>query len=188
MTLAIHNTCGNHAGPKSARGLEQYLTPRCAIDPLIPIEPLPKCIWDPCGDTDNNIAIALRAVGKRVVTNNIVRDGSDFRTRRTAPARVGAIVTNPPFSLAADFVTHGLELVPKVIILERIQFLEADVRAALFDAGKLARVFVFRDRVPRMHKEGWTGKRATAAMMLAWFVFERDHDGSKPVLDWIQCK
>jgi hypothetical protein len=42
--------------------------------------------------------------------------------------------------------------------------------------------------VPRMHLTGWEGKQASPAMVLAWFCFERDHGGSKPVLDWIRCE
>jgi hypothetical protein len=185
---AIHVTAGNHAAPKAQRGLDSYKTPRCAVEPLITVEPLPLGCWDPCGDDTDNIAIALRAHGKTVVATDIARDGIDFHDRRAAPPGMQAIVTNPPFSLAADFVRHGLLLVPKVAILERIQFLESETRAGLFDAGKLARVFIFRNRVPRMHKEGWTGNRASPAMMLAWHVFLRDHDGSKPILDWIRCE
>ena len=83
---------------------------------------------------------------------------------------------------------HGLKLVRKVVILERIQFLESDRRELLFNAGTLARVWVFRNRVPRMHRAGWTGPRASASMTLAWFVFLRDHDGSPPSLGWIRCQ
>jgi hypothetical protein len=188
MSQAIHTTAGNHSGPKAQRGLDSYKTPRCAIEPLIAVEPLPPGCWDPCGDDDDAIATALRFHGKNVIATDIARDGIDFRDRREAPPGMAAIVTNPPFLLAADFVQHGLSLVPKVVVLERVQFLESEARADLFDAGKLARVFVFRDRVPRMHQEGWNGKRASPAMMLAWFVFEREHNGAKPTLDWIRAR
>jgi hypothetical protein len=90
-------------------------------------------------------------------------------------------VTNPPFSLAADTFAYGLALVPKVVVLERIQFLGSKTRSALLDAGKLARIWVFRNRVPRMYRQDWRGKRASAAMTLAWFVFDRDHD-ARPTL------
>jgi hypothetical protein len=188
MSLAIHTTAGNHAGPRSKRGLEIYPTPPCAVEALIRAEPLPPACWEACGTENSAIAQVLRAHDHRVVCTDITIDGVDFRDRTTAPPDVQAIVTNSPFSLAADVVRHGLTLVPKVVILQRIQFLESDVRADLFDAGKLVRIFVFRDRVPRMHLAGWEGNRAEPAMFLAWFTFSVDHDGSKPVLDWIRCK
>jgi hypothetical protein len=148
---------------------------------------LPSIVWDPCGENDSELAAALREAGKQVFTDDIRNDNVDFRTRREAPPGCQAIVTNPPFSLAADFVLHGLTLVRRVCILERIQFLESENRAALFDAGKLVRVFVFRNRVPRMHLDGWAGPRASPAMVLCWFIFDNTHSGSKPTLDWIRC-
>jgi hypothetical protein len=188
MSVPIHVTAGNHAGPKSQRGLERYLTPACAVEALVTAEALPQKCWEPCGGDDENIAIVLRSHGKTVLATDLGRDGIDFRDRREAPPGTRVIVANPPFSLAADFVRHGLTLVPKVVILERIQWLEADARADLFDGGKLVRVHIFRNRVPRMHLEGWDGKRASPAMMLAWFIFDRAHDGSRPELKWIRCE
>jgi hypothetical protein len=186
MTLAIHTTAGNHAAPRSKRGLEIYPTPPIAVEALVRLEPLPCVCWECCGLEKSAIATVLRTHGRRVVCSDIESDGVDFLDRTTAPRGVEAIVTNPPFSLAADFVHHGLVLVPKVVVLERIQFLESETRAALFDAGKLARIWVFRNRVPRMHRQDWRGKRASPAMTLAWFVFDRDHDG-RPTLDWIRA-
>ena len=183
-TQAIHTTAGNHAGRRSQRGAEQYPTPACAVEALLRVEPLPNKLWEPCGPPDSQLVRTLEAHGHVVVAHDLVRDGIDFLQVTEAPARVGAILTNPPFSKAADFVSHGLALVPKVLVLERIQFLEAQERADLFKSEKLARVHVFRNRVPRMHKVDWKGKRAAASMCLAWFVFESDHAGA-PTLHWV---
>jgi hypothetical protein len=188
MTLAIHVTAGNHGAPKLKRGLEIYTTPPGAVEALLRVEPLPAVIWECCGDETSAIAQVLRASGRRVVCSDISTDGIDFLTRRTAPlGQQIAIVCNPPFSLAADFVRHGLALVSKVVVLERLQFLEGECRSDIFDAGTLARVWVFRNRVPRMHKAEWTGRRAAPAMALAWFSFDRHHDGGPPSLDWIRA-
>ena len=186
--IAIHTTAGNHTGPRRQRGFDSYATPACAVEALVRAEPLPLICWEACGTEDSAIATVLRAHGRRVVCTDITTDGVDFRNWLTAPTDAQAIVMNPPCSLAADFVRHGLTLAPKVVILERIQFLESESRTDLFDAGKLVRIWVFRDRVPRMHRANWTGKRASAAMMLAWFVFDRDHDGGPPTLGWIRCR
>jgi hypothetical protein len=183
---AIHVTAGNHSGPRSMRGLERYRTPPCAVEALIEALSLPKGCWDPCGGDDDNIAVVLRAHGNTVTATDLACDGIDFRDRRVAPPGVEAIVTNPPFSLAADFVRHGLKLVPKVVILERIQFLESEQRSDLIDGGNLARVLVFANRVPRMHKVGWVGKRSGAAMCLAWFVFVSGHHG-RPHIERVRC-
>ena len=183
-TTAIHCTAGNHAGPRSQRGLEVYPTPARAVEDLLRVEALPPVCWEACGEEDSAIASVLRAHGRHVICNDIASDGVDFRDRTEAPHGVQIVVTNPPFSMAGAFVQHGLTLVRRVIVLERIQFLESQTRGALFDAGKLARVHVFRRRLPRMHRADWTGKRASGAMALCWFVFDNDHRGP-PTLDWI---
>jgi hypothetical protein len=185
MSKAIHTTAGNHSGPRKTRGLDAYDTPACAVEALLGAERLPPRLQDPCAG-NNCIVNVLRDHGHDVVASDITTDGIDFLQQRKAPPGVGAIVTNPPFILAAEFVTHGLKLVSQVIVLERIQFLESEARADLFDAGKLVRVHVFRNRVPRMHAANWAGKKAAPAMALAWFVFHRDHDGSAPRINWIR--
>jgi hypothetical protein len=177
MSKGIHTTCGNTSGPRKTRGLDQYDTPPSAVEPLLQVERLPPKLWEICAGNDCIVNV-LRDHGHYVVANDIATDGVNFLQPRVAPPGVGAIVTNPPFILAAEFVAHGLKLVPQVIILERIQFLESDTRADLFDSGKLARVHVFRNRVPRTHLAGWTGNRASPAMMLAWFVFLRGQNVS----------
>jgi hypothetical protein len=185
MRQAIHVTAGNHSGLRSQRGAEQYATPACAVEPLPEVEPLPRHILEPCGPRDSPLVRTLEAHGHIVTAFDLVHDGIDFLEVTELPPDIGGLVTNPPFSLAADFVRHGLSLVPKVVVLERIQWLESQGRADLFDSGTLARVHVFRSRVPRMHRVGWIGKPSSPAMCLAWFVFERDHRGP-PALRWIR--
>jgi hypothetical protein len=91
---------------------------------------------------------------------------------------VTCIITNPPYSLAEKFITHGLKLVPKVILLLRLPFLEGQRKACqAMDNGQLARVYVFRNRLPRMHRDGWNGPKVGNTTAYAWFVFERDHCG-----------
>jgi hypothetical protein len=88
------------------------------------------------------------------------------------------------FHWAADFVRHALALVPTVISLGRLAFLESEARSDLIDDGPLARVHIFKKRLPMMHRAGWDGPRAASSVCFAWFVFERDHRG-KPTLDRI---
>jgi hypothetical protein len=187
MSRAIHTTAGNHCGPRSQRGAEQYPTPACATEAVLRKEMLPPHVLEPCEGEDRAISRVLEAHGYTVTGYDLVRDGIDFLKVTQVPPDIGAVVTNPPFSQAATIVLHALTLVPKVIILERIQFLESEQRADLFDSGMLSRIWVFRDRVPRMHMVGWAGNRSSAAMCLAWFVFEVGHRGP-PTLHWCRCR
>jgi hypothetical protein len=110
----------------------------------------------------------------------------DFLMERSAPAGVGAIVTNPPFKLASEFAAHALDLCPIVIMLLRLAFLESERRTAILDGGHLARVHVFKNRLPMMHRAGWTGPRVTNPTAFAWFVWDRNHVGATTLhrLEW----
>jgi hypothetical protein len=162
--------------------LDCYETPPEAVKALLKVEPLPARIWEPaCGR--GRIVDVLREAGHEVIASDVVNYGStwtltgwDFLLETQAPADCQCIVTNPPYRLADQFVRHAIELCPKVVMLLRLAFLEGTKRSDLVD-GALARVWVFRNRLPRMHRDGWTGPRATSTVAFAWFVFEREHAG-----------
>jgi hypothetical protein len=88
-----------------------------------------------------------------------------------------AVVTNPPYQLAEKFVRQALLCSPLVIMLLRLAFLESQRRTDILENSGLARVHVFRKRLPMMHRAGWTGPRASSAMPFAWFVWERGYRG-----------
>jgi hypothetical protein len=69
-------------------------------------------------------------------------------------------------------------------MLLRLTFLESTRRNAILDDGQLARVHVFRNRLPMMHRDGWTGNRVSNPTAFAWFVWERGFT-SKPEIDRI---
>src|SRR5262249_2890580 len=85
--------------------------------------------------------------------------------------------TNPTFKLANEFVRHALTLCPRVIMLLRLAFLESERRRGILDGGELARVHVFRNRLPMMHRAGWGGPRASSTTASGWFVWNREHEG-----------
>jgi hypothetical protein len=165
------------------RGNDVYETPHVATEALLKVERLPGHIWESaCGY--GSIVRVLRDAGHIVTATDLVDYGCfdstpriDFLMERQAPDGVEAIVTNPPFKLAAEFVAHGLELVPLVVVLLRLAFLESTKRGALLDGGQLARVHVFRNRLPMMHRDGWDGPRSSSQTAFAWFVFERGYRG-----------
>jgi hypothetical protein len=177
---------GNARAPFSKRGDDIYETPPAAVEALLRVERLPEHIWEPCCGSGRMVA-TLRAHGYRVTASDLVADRIDFLMEWRAPEGVGAIVTNPPFKPAADFVRHGLRLVPTVAMLLRLNFIEAEGRADIMDGGTLARVHAFVDRLPRMHRAGWTGNRSSSTTAFAWFVWEREHTGPI-ILDRIRCR
>jgi hypothetical protein len=173
------------------RGPDCYATRPEAVAALLEVERLPHRIWEPAAG-GGAIVRVLRDAGHGVIASDITDYGfplhfqRDFLLETKAPAGVEAIVTNPPFRFAQPFVEHALELVPVATFLLRLAFLESTRRSPILDTGMLARVHVFRNRLPDMHRGDWVGLRAPASSSsptssssrpFAWFVFDRDHRG-----------
>jgi hypothetical protein len=176
----------------AARGNDLYETPPLAVEALLRAETLPQRLWEPaCGR--GAMVRALRGAGFSVFSSNLIdydtpdQDAAhqDFLEQQAAPEGVEAIVTNPPFSIAALFADRALELVPRVYLLLRLAFLEAGTgktkssvaRRKVLDGGQLARVLVFKGRLPMMHRDGWDGPKSTSQVPFAWFVWDRYHRG-----------
>jgi hypothetical protein len=177
----------------SERGNDLYESPACAPAALLLHEPLVKladAVWEPCAGR-GAISRVLKAAGKQVLSQDLVayegadadvQPGVDFFKTRKAPFRDALIITNPPFMHADEFILHGLDLGWDVIVLLRLMAQEgvdgkhkgSGVRSKLIDEH-LVRVWLGRERLPMMHREGWTGpkiKGGSSGAPFAWFVFE----------------
>jgi hypothetical protein len=147
---------------------------------------VPHFIWDPCCGI-GNITTELRAAGHEVVATDIADYGIpitapgyygvNFLFEQQAPARCEAIVCNPPYKLAPQFVRHALTLVPFTAMLLRLAFLESVSRTDILEHNGLSTVLVFRKRLPMMHRHNWTGNRASNSIAFAWFVWRRGWHG-----------
>jgi hypothetical protein len=172
-----HVTFGNISGPKANRGDDTYETPREAIESLLAVEQLPSRVWEPFVGQSDRIGSTLRAHGHEVIATGLLT-GDDFFTQTEAPSGCGLIVSNPPYIRAADAVRHGLKIAPSVIFLLRLTFLESERGSDILDGGRLARVHLFANRLPRMHRFDWQGARLDQeACAHAWFVWRRDYRG-----------
>ena len=181
MSVAHSTQAGRHRLADRADDL--YETPAVAVDALLRVERLPHRIWEPaCGP--GAIVRVLRDAGHDVLATDLcdygLEDsaaGIDFLMERRLPDGIEAIVTNPPYKLAHEFVAHACRLCPRVIMLLRFCFYESERRSILLDDAGLERVHLFSKRLPMMHRAGWTGPRASSATAFAWFVWRRDHVG-----------
>jgi hypothetical protein len=119
------------------------------------------------------IVRALREAGHTVIGTDLVdygssdsRGGIDFLKQQCAPDGVRSIITNPPYQRAGEFVRHAFTLVPHVVMLVRLAFLESQRRSDILDDGRLARVYPFANRLPMMHRDGWEGPKAPITEVL----------------------
>lgn len=187
---------GNRAHALSVRGDDLYETPEVATRSLLAVQDLPRVLWEPaCGR--GAIGRVLQAAGHHVIATDLVdygygRGGRDFLFERRAPEGAGAIVTNPPFKLAAAFVRHALGLVPDVHMLLRLAFLEGlrwtedEPGPALQDHLVSVRVFV--PRLPMMHRDGWEGRTANSGMAFAWFHWSAARVVAPARIEWLQWR
>jgi hypothetical protein len=178
----LDHSCQVQRHPFAKRGNDLYETPDVATEALLRVERLPLRIWEPaCGP--GRIVNVLRAHGHDVYASDLIDYGTDptayygrdFLQEQQAPDGYGCILTNPPFRLAEQFVAHALKLCPLVVMLLRTAFLESERRTSILEGRGLARVWVFRKRLPMMHRAGWEGRKANSGMSFAWFVWDRSH-------------
>lgn len=177
------------------RGLQLYETVPVATKALLANVQLPHGLWEPhCGR--GALAEILLDAGHAVYCSDIIDRGyphqhavGNFLKSTGCPQGVDGIAMNPPFAQAALHVRHALQLCPFVVALLPLAFLESGQakteagRARLWclDKGHLARVLVFRERLPMMHRDGWKGKISSSNVPYAWFIFDGDHSSDATV-------
>lgn len=95
------------------------------------------------------------------------------------------IITNPPYSFAAEFVEHSMELLKDdryCMMLLKIQFLEGQKRKKLFEKYPPKYVWVFSER-QKCLKNG-KDEGGSSAVCYCWFIWQKGFEG-KPMIDWI---
>jgi hypothetical protein len=162
--------------------MDLYETPAVAVEALLRVERIPHRLWELAAGRGAIVRV-LRAHGHAVIASDLIDYGfplhsvSDFLTATAMPAGCEAILTNPPFQWAEEFVGHALELSPLTFLLLRLAFMESERRSHILEGRGLAHVYVFRKRLPMMHRDGWEGRKANSGMAFAWFKFDRAHTG-----------
>lgn len=129
----------------------------------------PTKIWEPfCGD--GAISTPLKRQGFDVVETDLVDRGvgmsrCDFLLEREPLA--DAVISNPPFKLATDIITHACDIgIEKMALLLKADFLNCNDRYQLFHhAWQPARIYALAWR------PDFTGGGASP-MTCSWFVWD----------------
>lgn len=161
--------------PWATRALVEHVWPHLRFSPAPrPDEPH---IWEPaagCGAMSR----VLEEYGLRVRATDIEPRGDgigkfDFLDETCCDAPPAWVVTNPPFSLAQEFVERGLAVARRgVCVLVRLSWLETIGRFEMFSRHTPQRVGVFSERVP--FREGRLDAKVASATAYAWIVFVRE--------------
>ena len=146
---------------------DQYETPEWVTEALIPHFPYDAFIWEPaCGS--GRMARVLKA---DLATD--IQTGTDFLTK-SAPEGTGAIITNPPYSIATEFIQHALKQdVDFVAMLLRTDFDHAKSRRHLFaDHPAFAKKLVLTKRI-----QWFEDSKSSPSFNHAWFIWDFVRNG-----------
>lgn len=166
-----------------------YATQPLAIELLLKIHPsINNRVWE-C------------AVGQGHISNILEKNGftvrkSDLIDRGVLGAEIvdfldckeiwdGDIITNPPFSMALEFVQHSLDLVKygnQVIMFLKIQFLESAKRASFFNQNPPKIIYIPSSRL-NCARDGDFDKYHSSSAMFCWYVWEKGFKGD-PIIKW----
>lgn len=153
-------------------------------------------VWE-CSCGKGHLSERLKSFGYTVFSSDLIdrKYGKqlDFlKTERNIGQ--GDIITNPPFSLAEDFVAHSMKILQegqRAFFFLKIQFLETKGRKELFSKYPPEYVIINSERIC-CAKDGEfekyfkkKGNRYTGGTQFyAWFVFKKNYKGDTKVL-WI---
>lgn len=157
----------------NVENLELYTTPAIAVEKLLERETFSDSILEPaCGI--GSISDILINNGYNVISSDIVNRGyinqrytEDFLScNYHVDSRVD-IITNPPYSLAEEFVRKSIDISTdgtKIAMLLKLTFLEGVKRRELFKKYPPKRVLVFSKRI-RCNRGGVRVDRTISNML-----------------------
>ena len=157
-------------------------------------------IWEPAAGT-GNLSNWLKEHGYNVIASDLkfrgaqeIVEGLDFLATvpynkfKGAAAHPLIILTNPPYSLATEFIEHALDILPDggfYIALMNITYLAGQKRyQRVYSKGSLREIYVFSKRI-ECWKNGERPKDKCGSIAnYAWYIFQKGYNG-QPTLYWL---
>ena len=177
-TNSVFRTLGSSSHSVKERQNEDfYATDPLAIDLLCAEEKFDSDIWECCCG-QGHLSLRLQDFGYDVVSTDLIdrgfgTTGIDFLSETQTRAK--NIITNPPYSLAKEFVAHALSLVPeggKVAMFLKTLFLEGKGRKKLFLNNPPKTVYVSSSRlICAKNGDFVSANKLGSAISYSWFVF-----------------
>lgn len=188
---SCHGASNHSEGERQAE--DYYATVPIATELLMQLEQFDKNIWE-CACGEGHISKVLETHGYDVTSTDLVNrgygvGGIDFLT--TTEQWNGDIITNPPYSMAKEFVEHAMKLIVdghKVAMFLKLTFLEGQARKPLFDKYPPKTIWVSTSRLGcAKNGEFKTDKngnlKADSAVCYCWFIWEKGFNGH-PEIRW----
>ena len=168
-------------------GPDFYPTPAWATEALLAYESFEGEVWE-CACGNGAMSEVLVNSGLSVYSSDLYDRGygiPDVNFLTSKDWKLDNIITNPPFSLAADFILRALQLAnKKVAIFSRLALLESAGRyRSIFKNNPPARVLVFSERVTLYPSGVVTGGTSTIAY--CWLIWDKTDKSGECTLSWI---
>lgn len=193
-SVFICNGASNHSTQEREMH-DYYATEPRAGELLLEQENFKPTIWE-CACGAGHLAKVFTEYGYKVYATDLVNRGYgeygvDFFAVQPGEYDLTNtdIVTNPPYSMAKEFVQHSLDLLPdggKVAMFLKLTFLESKSRRELFDATPPYRIYVSSSRLQCAKNGDFTkySKSVGTAVAYAWYVWIKGYHGDT-VVKWI---
>lgn len=176
-----------HAPGSIRRKNDFYETHYSITRQLLDNEPLPKdwVILEPaCGQ--NAIVRVLNEEGYENIVARDLEYGDDFLTLEGE--HYNAVITNPPYSKAREFVLKAQEVADYVAMFLPLNYLHGQTRYHELWTNNpftLSRVYVFT-RYPLLGEPlREDGKYPTGMLACAWYIWDRRTAGQEPIIRWV---
>lgn len=159
-----------------------YETPAWVTHALVPHLRLLPGIWEPACGSGQMVEALVEKTGAYVLGSDLHQGGADFLMLGLPEgSQWDAIITNPPYELAQQFIEHALRLMEPVgglvAMLLRTDFDHAKSRSHLFrDCPAFARKVVLVKRI-LWFDPGPGAKGKSPSFNHAWFVWDWTHEG-----------
>jgi hypothetical protein len=171
---------------------DYYATDPCVIAPLFEREDFLQTIWEPaCGE--GHLSKAMEEFGKDVYSTDLINRGygiGNVNFLLENNVWNGDIITNPPYSMAQQFIEHAIRLQKKSEVVElkvamflKLTFLEGQKRRKLFNIYPPKTVYVFSAR-QKCAINGDFNNTGSSAACYAWFVWEKGYKDD-PIIKWL---
>jgi len=174
----IYRTMGasNHTQDDRAEQ-DFYATDPKAIDALLEVEDFSKSILEPAcwmGHLSSRLVEKWHAVLSSDIVDRWYGIVQDFFSYAEWD---WDIITNPPYSLAQEFIEHSLRITKpwaKVAMFLKVQFLEGKRRKELFKKFPPKIIYVFSERImcAKNWDFEWLKKSWGSAVAYAWYIWE----------------
>ena len=191
---SIYKTIGasNHTEAEREEH-DYYATSPIAVKLLCEIETFSHDILEPCCG-EGHISKVLEEHGYNVESMDLIdrgygKGGVNFLEYNEVIDK--DIITNPPYSMAQEFVEHSMELITdghKVAMFLKLSFLEGQGRHRMFEKYPPKTVWVSSARLGcakngefKINKHG--EPTVASAVAYAWFVWEKGFNGI-PEIRW----